>query len=73
MGVSPGAEPMGSMPLGVLGSADVEGPATITAPVAAEPTKPTQSRGSSMGERPGLIEIDLPNGLRIRFDLVNER
>ena len=73
MGVAP-PEPMEFMPLGVFGRAEDEGPAMIAAPVATEPTKPAQQRGSSMGERPGLIEIDLPNGARVRVDaFVNQR
>jgi transposase len=74
MGVAP--EPMEFMPLGVFGRADDEGPAMIAAPasVTPEPLKPSPSRGSSMDERPGLIEIDLPNGARIRVDaFVNQR
>lgn len=53
-----------------------EGPAMIAAPaaVAPEPSRPAPSRGSSMDERPGLIEIDLPNGARVRVDaFVNQR
>ena len=75
MGVAP-PEPMEFMPLGVFGRAEDEGPALITAPVPVtpEPSKPPSSRGSSMDERPGLIEIDLPNGARVRVDaFVNQR
>jgi transposase len=74
MGVAP--EAMEFMPLGVFGRAEDEGPAMIAAPapVTSEPTKPPSSRGSSMDERPGLIEIDLPNGARVRVDaFVNQR
>jgi transposase len=56
------------VPIGVFGRADDEGPAMIAAPVATEPSKPPPSRGSSMDERPGLIEIDLPNGARVRVN-----
>ena len=74
MGMAPAAEPMEFMPLGVFRRAEDEGPAMIAAPVATEPTKPAQQRGSSMDERPGLIEIDLPNGARVRVDaFVNQR
>ena len=75
MGAAP-MEPVEFMPLGVFGRAEDEGPAMIAAPapVTPEPSKPTPSRGSSMDERPGLIEIDLPNGARIRVDaFVNQR
>ena len=75
MGAAP-TEPMEFMPLGVFGRAEDEGPAMIAAamPVAPEPSKPSPSRGSSMDERPGLIEIDLPNGARLRVDaFVNQR
>jgi transposase len=69
-------EPMEFMPLGVFGRAEDEGPAMIAAPapVTPEPTKLAPSRGSSMDGRPGLIEIDLPNGARVRVDaFVNQR
>ena len=66
-------EPMEFMPLGVFGRAEDEGPAMIAAP-APETTKSAPSRSSSMDERPGLIEIDLPNGARVRVDaFVNQR
>ncbi len=76
MGMAPASEPMEFMPLGVFGRAEDEGPAMIAAPtpVAPEPSKPMPPRGSSMDERPGLIEIDLPNGARVRVDaFVNQR
>jgi len=72
--VKPTAEPMEFMPLGVFGRADDEGPAMLAAPVATERPKPTRPSAPSLGERPGMIEIDLPNGARIRVDaFVNER
>ena len=69
-------EPMEFMPLGVFGRAEDEGPAMIAAPapITPETTKSAPSRSSSMDERPGLIEIDLPNGARVRVDaFVNQR
>ena len=75
LGAAP-TEPMEFMPLGVFRSAEDEGPAMIAAPapVTPDPTKPAPSRGSSMDERLGLIEIDLPNGARVRVDaFVNQR
>jgi transposase len=75
MGVAP-TEPIEFMPLGVFGRAEDEGPVMIaaSASVTPEPSKPASSRSSSMDERPGLIEIDLPNGARVRVDaFVNQR
>lgn len=73
--VPPVHEPMEFMPLGVFGRAEDEGPAMIAAPASVAPeSKPAPSCGSSMDDRPGLIEIDLPNGTRIRVDaFVNQR
>jgi transposase len=74
MSVAP--EAMGFISLGVFGRAEDEGPAMIAAPapVTPETTKSAPSRSSSMDERPGLIEIDLPNGARVRVDaFVNQR
>ena len=72
--VKPTAEPMEFMPLGVFGRADDDGPTMLAGPVATQRPKPTRQSAPSMGERPGLIEIDLPNGARIRVDaFVNER
>ena len=75
-GWMPMAEPMEFMPIVVFGRAEDQGPAMIAAPVAAMPetTKSAPSRVSAMDERPDLIEIDLPNGARVRVDaFVNQR
>ena len=73
-----GPEPAEFVPIGVFGSAPDEGPAMLA--TAAPP------RGSGVAEvrppapnpaleqRPGVIEIDLPGGVRVRVDaFVNER
>jgi hypothetical protein len=67
---------MDLMPLGVFGRAE-EGPAMIVAPapVMPETTKPMPSRGSSMDEPPGLIEIvlmDCDGGVIRRFIQVED-
>ncbi|QRM33599.1 transposase [Microvirga sp. VF16] len=72
------------IPIGVFGTCDDEGPA-ITMPALRPPdTSPVESsaqsradrstRTSTLEERPGVIEIDLPGGARVRVDaFVNER
>ena len=72
------------IPIGVFGTCDDEGPA-ITMPVAhspsanpvessAQPRAERPTRTPMLEERPGVIEIDLPNGARVRVDaFVNER
>jgi transposase len=65
------------VPIGMFGRGADEGPALIAGPpvgtgpaasVSAPPSRP------AMEARPGLIEIDLPDGTRVRVDaFVNER
>lgn len=72
----PDAEPVEFMPIGVFGHAVDEGPALLAAPAArsAEDRDTVRPSDASMGARPGLIEIDLPNGARVRVDaFVNEK
>ena len=72
----PDAEPMEFMPIGVFGRAGDEGPALLAAPAArsAEDRDAVRPSDGSRGARPGLIEIDLPNGARVRVDaFVNEK
>ncbi len=66
------------VPIGVFGRAADEGPALVAGrfpTVAPQPPSDRAPRpGSAMGERPGLIEIDLSDGTRLRVDaFVNER
>jgi transposase len=71
-------EPAEFVPIGVFGSAADEGPAMLAA--AAPPSGPavTEVRPlpphPALEQRPGVIEIDLPGGVRVRVDaFVNER
>ena len=71
-----GEGPLEFVPIGVFGRAADEGPAAlITGPVgnpAASACMP--SPNTTMQARPGLIEIDLADGTRLRVDaFVNER
>jgi transposase len=50
------------VPVGVVGSAGDEAPALLPAPDQAAPP------GEGRRERGGLIEIELPNGIRVRVD-----
>jgi transposase len=72
----PTAEPVEFVPIGVFSRADDEGPALLAAPAmsAREELKRPRLPDPSMDTRPGLIEVDLPSGARIRVDaLVNEK
>jgi transposase len=72
------------IPIGVLGTGSDEGPA-IARPAlrppdanpvesSAQPRAERSTRTPMLEERPGVIEIDLPNGARVRVDaFVNER
>jgi transposase len=78
-GIAAAAEPPVFVPIGVFGRAEDEGPALITTPgsvagghVASART--TTSARLTPDERPGMIEIDLVDGTRLRVDaFVNER
>lgn len=69
------------IPIGVFGHCDEEGPALIASPPvvrSSNSTAPTWSglprKGPALDERPGVIEVDLPSGVRIRVDpFVNEK
>ena len=72
------AEPAEFVPIGVFDRATDEGPAmvTINAPADASPASRSRSAGraAKLDERPGVIEVDLPAGARVRVDaFVNER
>ncbi len=73
--VDPVEEPVEFVPIGVFGRSDDEGPAMLAAPAKPQPPKSTPCMPlTSMGNRAGVIEIDLPNGARVRVDaFVNER
>jgi transposase len=68
----PGAGPVEFIPLGVVGGIVKDEPAVSPGPVSAA----TRSAGDSPSpgaERSGMIEVELPNGARLRVDgLVNE-
>src|SRR4051794_40996348 len=71
-----GEASLGFVPLGVFGRAADEGPALVTGPAVASPAAPASMPlpSTAMQARPGLIEIDLPDGTRLRMDaFVNER
>ena len=65
------------VPIGVFGRAEDEGPALVARPAPAGDARAVPARaapGRAMDERPGLIEIDLADGTRLRVDaFVNER
>jgi transposase len=65
------------VPIGVFGRADDEGPA-IRVPAPSSRSQVSRERPQAarptMDERPGVIEVDLRDGVRIRVDaFVNER
>ena len=66
------------VPIGVFGRAADEGPALVAGRFPTVSPQPPSDRvprpGLAMGERPGVIEIDLSDGTRLRVDaFVNER
>ena len=67
------------IPIGVIGRAEDEEPALSTQPSTTETAGGTSSHRDTlprpgMDERPGVIEIDLADGVRLRVDaFVNER
>jgi transposase len=68
--------PLEFVPIGVFGRAEDDGPALMTGPAARQPAAPgpMPSPSTTMQARPGLIEIDLVDGTRLRVDaFVNER
>jgi transposase len=68
-------DPVEFVPIGVFGRSHDEGPAMLAAPAKAQPPRSAACMPpTSMGDRAGVIEIDLPNGARVRVDaFVNER
>ena len=57
------------VPIGVFGRAEDEGPAMlVAAPRAAAGREGPPLRRPTLDERPGVIEVDLPDGARIRVD-----
>ena len=66
------------VPIGVLGQAEDGGPALVARPSPAVVAPPSPGHAPlprpAMEDRPGVIEIDLADGTRLRVDaLVNER
>ena len=66
------------VPIGMLGQAEDGGPALVARPpavgVAPSPSGSAPLPRPAMEERPGVIEIDLADGTRLRVDaFVNER
>lgn len=71
-------EPVEFVPIGVFGRAEDEGPAMLATAVPRIGTRVSEVRSSAsrsvMAERPGVIEVELPDGVRVRIDaFVNER
>jgi transposase-like protein len=72
-GAGPQPPPVEFVPLGVIGPASDDCPGSQTASALDEPLQPPPLGGSRQQGRIGLIEIDLPNGARVRVDaLVDE-
>ena len=70
--------PFGFVPIGVLGRADDGGPALIARPAPTARAAPLPGQvpwpSPAAADRPGMIEIDLACGARLRVDaFVNER
>ena len=70
-------EPAEFVPIGVFDRAADEGPAMVALPAAGTPPASrlrSPGRAPKLDERPGVIEIDLPDGARVRVDaFINER
>ena len=63
------------IPIGMFGEAEDSGPGLVAAAPRrlASPVRPSVAP-AKLDERPGVIEVDLPNGVRVRVDaFVNER
>jgi transposase len=72
------SEPLSFVPIRVFGRAEDESPALLAPVVPAEaagpePTNRASAPQPAMTERPGLMEIDLPNGARLRVDPLRTR
>ena len=75
---SPATRPPAFIPIGMFGQAGDDGPALIAAaaPVVAGTSASLRASAprSALDERPGMIEVDLADGTRLRVDaFVNER
>ena len=71
-------EPAEFVPIGVFGSAPDEGPALLATAAPPRAAGVAEVRPPvphpALEQRPGVIEIDLPGGVRVRVDaFVNER
>jgi transposase len=71
-------EPAEFVPIGVFGSAPDEGPAMLATAAPPRAAGVAEARPPAphpaLEQRPGVIEIDLPGGVRVRVDaFVNER
>ena len=71
-------EPAEFVPIGVFGCARDGGPAMVATAVAPNAAAVAEVRPPAphptLEQRPGVIEIDLPGGVRVRVDaFVNER
>ena len=65
--------PVTFVPIGVVGRANGGGPALLSPPVPPR-SLPSPNRRARLADRTGLIEIDLPSGVRLRVDAeVNEQ
>ena len=72
------AEPAEFIPIGVFDRAADEGPAMVAINALADASRAARSRSAGreakLDERPGVIEVDLLAGVRVRVDaFVNER
>ena len=75
---APEPEPAEFVPIGVFGSAPDEGPAMLATAAPPRAAGVAEVRPPvphpALEQRPGVIEIDLPGGVRVRVDaFVNER
>jgi transposase len=67
-------QPLEFVPLGVFGRAGDEGPAMLAPPPDVPSPERSRRTGMTMAERVGAIEVELPNGARVRVDaFVNEK
>lgn len=76
--MAPATDAPAFIPIGMFGRAEDEGPALIAAPapvvVGTSPSPRATSQRPALDERPGVIEVDLADGTRLRVDaFVNER
>ena len=73
VGTAPAASAPAFIPIGMIGRAEDKEPPPIAAPSPVIRDK-VPSQRAALDERPGMIEIDLADGTRLRVDaFVNER